>query len=149
MKSVHEGTTLSSGVVLTKADVEEIQRKLWDQDDIDEVYETLNSGIFDDDLIFGEIPDVEIPKIAKQKSYYQYQKSYSWDQAAEEAIRNWRHEQYNELLDELWSSYPQYSKEEFENDPNLFRSREFVRGVLDNERFLVWKAVVPASEGEE
>ena len=146
--------TLKSGKIITEDEMAEILEIIHREDDLEDIRSRLDSGIFDDDTLFDDIPESYIAEIASEKAYHERQEGLSWDEAADLAIYKWAEKQYNRLLDTLWASYCTLpgregtTREEFENSQGMFHCRGAMQKLASKEDMEVWDTVV-AAEGED
>ena len=146
--------TLRSGKSLTEEEMEEVEEIIYRLGDIEDVQTVLDSGIHDDSLLFAPLTDRCISDIAQRKSVYERQKGYSWEDAVDRAVQDWRDEEYTRLLEILLDAYikrsgnQEIALEEFENAPELFRGKETVKLLASPQDFKIWEAIVPNARTE-
>lgn len=146
--------TLRSGKSLTEEEMEEVEEIIYRLGDIEDVQTVLDSGIHDDSLLFAPLTDRCISDIAQRKSIYERQKGYSWEDAVDRAVQDWRDEEYARLLETLLDAYikrsgnQEITLEEFENAPELFRNKGTVKLLANPQDFKIWEAIVPNARTE-
>ena len=81
--------------------LDKIRELLHRQDDMEDVQAIVDSGILENELPFGHVPESCIAEIAARKSVLERQEGYSWQEAAILALQDWSRSEMEQLYDLL------------------------------------------------